>query len=88
MKMIRMSTKGQVVIPAKLRKELGLEPGARLMARRLDDGVLIQPVPDDPVEAGYGAFAHLGPGTPGLLRDRREDLEREEAKIPWNSRKK
>ncbi len=38
-----MSSKGQLVIPAKLRKELGLKPGVRVVIRKQGNGLLIEP---------------------------------------------
>lgn len=42
-----MSTKGQVVIPAKLREELGFKPGTRFVVYKDDDGnVVFAKVPE------------------------------------------
>ncbi|MFI5014670.1 MAG: AbrB/MazE/SpoVT family DNA-binding domain-containing protein [Hyphomicrobiales bacterium] len=38
-----VSTKGQIVIPAGIRAELGVEPGTRIEFVRTDDGWLIKP---------------------------------------------
>ncbi len=40
----KLSTKGQVVIPTQLRKELGLEPGAQLIASRMQDFLILKRV--------------------------------------------
>jgi AbrB family looped-hinge helix DNA binding protein len=38
-----VSTKGQVVIPANVRAEMGVEPGSRVEFVRTDDGWLMKP---------------------------------------------
>lgn len=37
-----MSSKGQLVIPAKLRKELGFKPGVRVVFKKHGKGLLIE----------------------------------------------
>jgi len=39
-----VSSKGQVVIPAELRNELGIEPGTRLAMQREEGHLIIQPI--------------------------------------------
>ena len=40
----QVSTKGQVVIPAELRQELGLENGTQLSVERQGDAILLRPI--------------------------------------------
>jgi AbrB family looped-hinge helix DNA binding protein len=40
----QMSTKGQVVIPAELRQEMGLESGTQLTVERDGDSIVLRPV--------------------------------------------
>ena len=44
MDVVRISSKGQIVIPAKLRRELGLEVGDRLIVDRKEDAIILKPV--------------------------------------------
>jgi len=44
MNVVRISSKGQIVIPAKLRKELGLEVGDRLIVDRRENAIILKPV--------------------------------------------
>ncbi len=44
MNVVRISSKGQIVIPAKLRKELGLEVGDRLIVDRKENAIILKPV--------------------------------------------
>jgi len=83
MALARVSTKGQIVIPKAIRDELGLRPRTYVALREEDEVATVTVLGDDPIEAGYGALAHLGPGTPGLLEDKREERELEERKEAW-----
>jgi AbrB family looped-hinge helix DNA binding protein len=52
-----VSTKGQLVIPVRMRNALGIEPGDRV-ALTLEDGViLLRPVSERLVEETRGMFA-------------------------------
>jgi AbrB family looped-hinge helix DNA binding protein len=81
MPLVRVSTKGQIVIPKEIRTRLGIKPGTYMSLRSNDNEVTLTPFGDDPVEAAYGMFAHLGPITQDLLDDRREERELEERKL-------
>jgi AbrB family looped-hinge helix DNA binding protein len=78
-----VSTKGQVVIPAAIRHELGIEPGTRL-AMRVEGGRVV--VDADNIESRLRrieALRGLTAGAPSmadeLIEERRRDLERETA---------
>ncbi|HEY7678134.1 MAG TPA: AbrB/MazE/SpoVT family DNA-binding domain-containing protein [Candidatus Methylomirabilis sp.] len=79
---VKMSAKGQVVIPAKIRKEAGLKLGREVVVGLdLDGRVRITPVADDPIEAACGMFADGPSLTQALLREKKEEREREERKF-------
>ena len=44
MKIVKLSAKGQIVIPAWLRKELGLSEGDKLLIERKQEEVILKPV--------------------------------------------
>jgi len=44
MEIVKLSAKGQIVIPARLRKELGLSEGDRLVIERKQEEVILKPV--------------------------------------------
>ncbi|MCW3134262.1 MAG: AbrB/MazE/SpoVT family DNA-binding domain-containing protein [Methanophagales archaeon] len=44
MEIVKLSSKGQIVIPAWIRRELGLSGGDKLLIHREDDGVILKPV--------------------------------------------
>jgi AbrB family looped-hinge helix DNA binding protein len=83
MAMVRCSTKGQLVIPADIRKRKGFTPGAYVMVEETEDGVVLRSLGDDPIRAGCGMLAHLGPLLADFLKGRREDNELEERKTVW-----
>ena len=61
----KVSTKGQVVIPAELRKRHHLEPGEHVQIFEYGELICIAPLVRDAVEAAYGA---LPPG-PSLAEE-------------------
>ena len=78
MDIMKTSAKGQVVIPARIRRQIGLKPGQRV-AVELDDGrIVLRPIPDDLVERMTGCLK----GGPNLLedliRDHQEELAHDE----------
>lgn len=81
MTIVRTSSKGQIVIPADIRKEIGLEPGDRVLVSRVGDhDVLVRPVPDDPVQATRGLLRDGPSLTAALKKERAHEHAREEEK--------
>lgn len=77
----KISTKGQVVIPADLRKRHHLEPGASVQIFEYGNLICLAPIVADPVAAAWGAL----PGTPSLadelLQERRKDFNDEKPSL-------
>lgn len=69
----KVSTKGQVVIPAVLRKRHHLEPGKNVQIFEYGDLICIAPMVRDAIEAAYGA---LPPG-PSLADELREERQKD-----------
>ena len=79
MPIVKTLAKGQIVIPAEIRKKIGLKPGRKVLLTLVDERkVVIEPVPDDPIEAACGMLQGGPPLTRALLKERREDHVREE----------
>ena len=77
----RVTSKGQTVIPKSVRDQLGICEGTQLAWSDRDGQAVVIPLPADPVRALRGILKGVeGMGVDDLLRDRREDLELEEAK--------
>jgi AbrB family looped-hinge helix DNA binding protein len=81
MTIVRTLAKGQVVIPKPIRDRLGIRVGSRLFLQVKEGGVVLKPLPDDPIEALHGFLKHGGPSTKDLLKWRRKEREREEREI-------
>ena len=75
-----MSSKGQLVIPAKLRKEFGLKPGVRVIFKKHGKGLLIEPNAYEAVMALCGKYAGTGLEEQ-FYQDKREDEEKAEKKL-------
>jgi AbrB family looped-hinge helix DNA binding protein len=75
MKVARITRGGQVSLPAAIRRRWGT---ARVAIEDEGDRVVLRPIPDDPIDAAYGAFeGRIGP-TEELRRiARREESEAE-----------
>lgn len=56
------TTKGQVVIPRRLRKEFHIEEGTRAVVTATPEGILIKPVTRWAIERGFGVLRRK-PGT-------------------------
>lgn len=71
-----VTERGQTAIPAVLRRKYGLKPHMKLVWVDTGGGIRVVPVPRNPIKAFRGMFKGLKL-TEGLLKDRREELERE-----------
>ena len=66
--------KGQIILPKKIRKQLGIEPGRALSVKLVDDHVEIRALPDDPIEFLTGIFkGHRRSMAGELLKERKKD---------------
>lgn len=82
MPVVKTSAKGQVVIPAEIREKIGLKPGGKVLVTLAGENkVTIEPIPDDPIEATCGMLQGGPSLTKALLKERRDDQKREEAKF-------
>ncbi|MGM0426136.1 MAG: AbrB/MazE/SpoVT family DNA-binding domain-containing protein [Thermodesulfobacteriota bacterium] len=73
MPIVKISSKGQVVIPKQIREALGIEPGQKILFRLMGQNAQIVPLPDDPIKALRGILKG-GPSLAGeLLEERKKD---------------
>ena len=82
MTMATVSAKGWVVIPREMRIKYGLKKGKKVHVIDLEGRIVVIPVADDPIAAGFGMLKGGPSLTEGLLEDRRWELEREERGLP------
>jgi AbrB family looped-hinge helix DNA binding protein len=81
MTVVRTSSKGQVVIPADIRRQIGLEPGDRVQVSTAGpDMVVIQRLPDDPIAAARGLLRGGPSLTTALKKERVLEQRREDEK--------
>jgi AbrB family looped-hinge helix DNA binding protein len=69
-----VTTKGQLVIPSKLRRRFGIKPGTRVNFFEEDDGIKIIPVTSETIKANIG---FLGKDGPNLLKALLEEKKKE-----------
>lgn len=81
MNIVATSSRGQIVIPKNIRKELGIVPGKKLLIKIEGDHAIIMPIPDDPVEHFCGYFKDRSSLTRALLEERKRDRDRESKKV-------
>ncbi len=75
MTICRVTEKGQVVIPAKLRKKYGIRKGTKVsISESADQGVIIlRPLSDDPIYASKGMLKGETSILKAMLRQRKEE---------------
>jgi len=82
-----VSTKGQLVIPARIREALGIEPGTRVAIRQEGGQVILMPETRAAKLRLIDELQGLTAGGPSmtdeLLEDRRRERARELAKDGW-----
>ena len=81
---VKVGPKGRVVVPAPIRRELGIEEGTELMARVEGDGIVLEPraaalrrlraLVREAVPEGVSLVDEL-------IAERREEARREEAEL-------
>lgn len=69
---VTLSTKGQIVIPKRIREALGLRPGAKFVIELEGDRLILRPVRGDIAQRLYGRYRELD-----LLKDLEEEHLRE-----------
>lgn len=76
-----VTAKGQIFIPAKLRRRLGLKKGSKVVIVEWDHGFTVQPLDRKYFEQFAGILAKKGKATRALLEERRKDREREKNRL-------
>jgi AbrB family looped-hinge helix DNA binding protein len=75
------TTKGQVVIPAWLRKQFHIEDGTKAIVQATPEGILLKPVTKWAIDRGFGLLKCRPGGKPFAeewAEHKREELELEE----------
>lgn len=70
-----VTTKGQLVIPSKIRKKFGIKPGTRVNFFEEKDGIKIIPITPETIEANKGFLGTGGKLLKALLEDKKKERE-------------
>ena len=76
-----ITSKGQIVVPARLRKRYGLKPGTKIRFIERNHEILFQPVTSEYIRSLCGILKGDTSLTRELLKERAKDKKREEAKL-------
>ena len=74
MKIAHLSEKGQITIPADVRKRLGLRPGDRIEVMVSGGSIILRPIP--PISAVAGIFRDRARGRGADWEKAREETQR------------
>ncbi len=77
MSKIRLSAKGQLVLPAELRKRMRLKPGTEFAVDEQAGRIILQPVTDQYIQSLRGMLGD----TTDLIEQLRRDHEKEDWKL-------
>ncbi|MBI5855710.1 MAG: AbrB/MazE/SpoVT family DNA-binding domain-containing protein [Nitrospirae bacterium] len=77
----RVTKKGQITIPARLRRKLGIKPGTKVCFVECGSEIIFQPVTKEYIRSVCGMLKSDTSVTEELLNERRKEREREEAKL-------
>ena len=75
---VSFTTKGQVVIPLRLRKQFDIVDGTKAVVQATPDGILLKPVTAALIKRGRGILKRTPGGNP-LTEDWAEQKKRERA---------
>lgn len=78
-----VSTKGQVVLPAKIREETKLKPGFELLVYVVGDEIRIRKMPKNPIEEISGIAKHLDIPEDAVKQMRLKDDELRRKKLDF-----
>ncbi len=71
------TVKGQIVIPAALRRKYGIKKGTKIIVTDTGDGIVLKPVTEQYLKNLQGSLKGKG-GLKALVEERRKDKELEE----------
>lgn len=81
METARVTSKGQLVVPSRLRRKYGIKPGTKICFIERDKEILFQPVTREFIRGVCGMLKSETSVTRELLKERARDKEREEAEL-------
>jgi AbrB family looped-hinge helix DNA binding protein len=76
-----VTSKGQLVIPARLRRRYDIRPGTKICFIERENEILFQPVTKEYIRSVCGLLNSTTLVTGELIRERAKDKQREEGKF-------
>ena len=75
MPIVTSTIKGQIVIPAEIRARFKIKKDTRVNV--YDDGkrIIVEPIPDDPIQKGRGMLKTKGRILRALVEDRKKEAQ-------------
>lgn len=75
-----ITIKGQMVVPARIRRKLKIKKGTKVVIIEQEDGFVVRPLDRKYFEHFAGILPSKGKATRALLEERRKEREREDAR--------
>jgi AbrB family looped-hinge helix DNA binding protein len=75
MDVVRATVKGQILIPASLRRKFRIERGTPLRVYSGKNRIILEPVDRDPVDEGRGMLKTKGRILKALTKDRKREAK-------------
>ncbi len=75
MTIVTSTIKGQIVIPADIRRKYGIEKGTRLKVYEQKNMIIVKPLKRDPVQEGRGMLKTKGRILKALVKDRKREAK-------------
>jgi AbrB family looped-hinge helix DNA binding protein len=76
-----VTSKGQLVVPAKIRRRYGIKQGTKVYFIERGNEILFQPVTKEYIRSVCGMLKSDTTATQELLKERTKDKDREEGKL-------
>ena len=73
MVLVTSTVKGQIVIPADIRKKFNIKKGTRVNVYEKENKIIVEPLPDDPVQEGRGILKTRVRVLKALMKDRKKE---------------
>ena len=75
-----VTSKGQIVIPSKMRRHLNIRKGTRLCIIEKENEIVLQPLTQEYFDKAAGILKTKGKLTEALLEERKNEKEKEDKK--------
>ena len=75
MKVSTVSARGLTIIPVEIREQLGIRPHTKLVWSTRDGVIIVEPIPEDPIEASFGMLAGRGYTLEDFLEERQKERD-------------